>query len=267
MKKKILTLIQIILVLVIIYSAYNIGTYYYGRYKAQKEFDQFTDIVQQESGEEDFQTNQITSSAEFAENKEEKDKASTLAIQKFKGISKDLYAYINIPDLDIHLPVAHRDNDYYLRRNIYGDYSHPGTLFIEEKNNPNFTDKNTIIYGHHMTSERYRSASMFRPILQYSNDDFFNKRDKHFIEILTEQGVKLYQVFSAYYVDASYDYRSIDMGDEAWVEYLKKLESNSDFNYKWDQDFKATDKILTLSTCDSIDDDGRYTVHAILIEE
>ncbi|MBQ8752925.1 MAG: class B sortase, partial [Clostridia bacterium] len=81
--------------------------------------------------------------------------------KKLYYLNQDLYGWITYTAtssnkwLDISYPVMHAvDNDYYLRKDYYGNYCKTGTLFIDYRNDPsrNGTNKNTIIYGHNSAS-------------------------------------------------------------------------------------------------------------------
>ena len=63
-----------------------------------------------------------------------------------------------------------QDNVKYLDRNAFGDYTVSGSIFLDYRFNPNFTDFNTIIYGHSMAS-----GAMFGEIQKFADQDFFWK--------------------------------------------------------------------------------------------
>ena len=283
MKKKIIKIIQIILIAVIIYSLYYIGTYYYAKYKAGKEFDEYKNIVsttkaygdedeapldkdKKEVEKEDVDYLKLEEEDSFKKHQNDYNKIAIESLQKFKQMNQDIVSYINIPELDISYPVVHRDNDYYLLRNLQGEHSIAGTVFIEELNKPDLSDMNTVIYGHNMSWTAIKTAKMFQPILKYGEQDFVDSSDAHYIEMYTEKGVNRYRVFSAYYTNAYYDYRTLNKPKEEWTAYLDSMveDSITDFGYT---NYDENSKMITLSTCDNVNVDGRFTVHAILVED
>lgn len=274
MKKKIYTIIQIVLILIIAYSLYNIGSYFYGRYKAEQEFSSYRELVEKVKKEQGTDEESIPSSFmtmqrpdSYIKDKERYDKMAFLSLDRLKEINADIVSFINIDEMDIKYPVVHKDNEFYLRRNLKKEYSLPGSIFVEEKNKPDFSDMNTVVYGHNMSNAWVKTAEMFEPIMQYGNSEYVNSKDDHFIEIFTKDGVKIYRVFSAYYSDAYYDYRNLNMEEDDWIKYLDRMKSNSLVDFGLSEELKSTDKILTLSTCDNVTDDGRFAVHAVLIQE
>lgn len=287
MKKAIVRFIQLILVLIILYSAYKIGSYYYGRYKAEKEFDSYADMVTQAVDDIDSEDDKddkeektgdkkpkkknsldifsLMTMEDFKKHKTLYDKVAIDSLMKFKEKNEDIVSFINMPGLSVRYPVVFRDNDFYLRRNLQGEYSWAGSIFLEETNNPNFSDMNTVIYGHNMSNSYIQAAEMFDPIINFSDADYVNSRDEHYIDIFTMEGVERYKIFSAYFVDAAADYRTSNMDPSYWSEYQEILRQRSIFDYG-DVKFTQESKIITLSTCDNVNDDGRFTVHAIRMD-
>lgn len=268
MKKKLLSVIQIILILIIAYSLYNIGSYYYSRYNSGKEFDQVRDIVKETINyEENFiETPSGSGTVTAAGPSENEAELARKSLEELRKINEDIVAYIVVEGLGIEYPVVYKDNEYYLRRNLQKKYSVAGTLFVEELNKTDFTDMNTIIYGHNMSNALVKSSAMFEPLIEFVDRDYVNSKDSHIIQIFTEEGIKRYEVFSAYFTDAYYDYRTINMPGDDWVAYANKIKSNSKYDFKLGREINENDKIITLSTCDNVTHDGRMAVHAVLID-
>lgn len=262
-KRRLLTFIQIVLIIFILYNGYKIGSYYYDRYKAQQNFNEtsaiFNEIIVDEGPDE---VEVVREGLDIP-----KDEKAKRLIERLKGINPDIVAYIKIEGTRIDYPVVYKDNDYYLRRDIHGEYSVPGSIFIEETNNPDFSDRNTVLYGHNMSNGAANMAPMFMDTEKYVDQEFVNSGQGRIIEIYTEEGYKEYQVISAYYVNAFDNYRSTQMGDEEWVEYATGLLNKSQLDFGFDGEIGPEDKLITLSTCDNVDYDGRFTVHAIQIED
>lgn len=68
-----------------------------------------------------------------------------------KAVNPDVIAWIQIPALDISYPVVQgKDNAYYLHHLFSGESNINGSIFVDCHNQPDFTDQNTIVYGHNM---------------------------------------------------------------------------------------------------------------------
>lgn len=64
----------------------------------------------------------------------------------------DVVAYLVIEAYDLYTPILWHDGDYkyYLRHNIYGDYSYNGSIYLDSDCRPDFLNAGNMIYGHNM---------------------------------------------------------------------------------------------------------------------
>ena len=72
-----------------------------------------------------------------------------------KSVNEDIYAWIDLQGLGLEYPVLQSigDPDYYLHRDINGNYSSNGSLYTQYTfNTKTFGDACTVIYGHDMAS-------------------------------------------------------------------------------------------------------------------
>lgn len=272
--KNILTnIIQIILVAIIIFSIYKIGTYYYQNYKNTQIINNVQNIVEQIESEntplDGGQEVEVSETNKVELSKTQLDQIAIKTIERLKQENADVKAYVKMLDFGINNPVTyrHKDNDYYLYRDLEENYSTPGTLFINGWSDPEFKDMNTTIFGHNLrVGDNF--APMFKQLLTFEDEEVVKSKDEHIIEIYTDQGYKKYKVFSAYYSTTFNDYIKSNREKDVWVEYLESLEDESIHDFKFDPEFTEDTKILTLSTCDEVrgDNKGRFVVQAIEIE-
>ena len=175
----------------------------------------------------------------------------------------DFVGVLEVVGTDINYPVCQTPNDpeYYLRRDFYGETSTAGTLFVDYRCDIVNPTTNTIIYGHNM-----RSGAMFGGLKRYLDYDYYQSHKTIIFKTLYEEqeyevvGVGLSAV--GYDDDDSYKYYNfIDAvtGSEL-QEFLDNIQSLS--VYDETIDISSTDKILTLSTCNSYTEDGRMFVVA-----
>lgn len=175
----------------------------------------------------------------------------------------DLVGILEVVGTDINYPVMQTINDpeYYLRRDFYGDESTAGTLFVDYRCDIVNPTTNTIIYGHNM-----RSGTMFGGLKRYLKHDYYQSHKTIIFKTLYEEqeyeivGVGLSAV--GYDDDENYkyyDFINAVTGSEL-QEFLNTIQSLS--VYDETIDISATDKILTLSTCNSYTEDGRMFVVA-----
>ena len=176
-----------------------------------------------------------------------------------KAINPDIVAWIYIPGLEISYPVLQgKTNDKYLHTTYKGTYAYAGAIFIDYQNMPDFSDRNTIIYGHNMNN-----GSMFGKLRRYVDlaDPPFNP----YVWIMTQDMNYCYRMFSSHISDDANDtYLLFDKSDsENFLKWEEKMKAQSLVKYE-DYPFSKTDRVITLSTCHA-DHTHRRVVHALLI--
>lgn len=176
--------------------------------------------------------------------------------EALKEINDDVVGWLEIEAIpSISYPITQgKDNDYYLHRTIKKTYNFAGSIFIDASNQSNFTDCNTIIYGHNM-----KNGSMFGKLKQlYENEKY---KDSKYLWICTPNGKYRYEIFSMQYakVDGSV-YTLFSEHDEAFGTYVTQMGKQSKVDMQA-QGLGQNDYVVTLSTCTS-DDSVRFVVQA-----
>ena len=168
----------------------------------------------------------------------------------------DVVGWLSIPGTNIDYPfVWYEDNDYYLRRDLNGDYAQAGTLFMDFRNEPDFSSQNTIIYGHNM-----KNGSMFGTLKAFSDRDFFGANMQGTIFLPRET---LTLEFFAYLVVNHMDQKIYSMElSESYLDYVKKNARQ----YR-DISLAADDRILTLSTCSDESNNARIVALAVIVKQ
>ena len=174
----------------------------------------------------------------------------------------DIYAWIRIPGTKVDYPIVQRegDNGYYLNHTIDGKKKTEGAIYTEDYNSKDFEDANTVIYGHNM-----KNGSMFKTLHRYKDKQFL--LDNSEIYIYQKDKIFKYKIFAAYIYDNRHLMLSFDFEDEnIFRNYLNNVLTKRDFssNINTNVDVTASDKIITLSTCNN-NDAQRYLVQAVLI--
>lgn len=180
----------------------------------------------------------------------------------FKGlqeINKEVIAWINIEALDISYPVAQgKDNEYYLHNTIKKNYNFAGSIFMDYECKPNFSDKNTLIYGHNM-----KDGSMFGTLKKFYEDEVYQKSP--YFWIYTPEKIYKYEIFSCHEVGAvSNSYQIAFSSDEDFQKYLDEAAQSSVVNSK--AVVTSGDRIVTLSTCTG-NEATRFIVQGKLIDK
>ena len=185
-------------------------------------------------------------------------KKSIVDFDSLKKINSDLVGWLLIDSLGISYPVVQTDNnDYYLHKTFEKKDNFAGCLFIEYQNHSDFSDNNTIIYGHNM-----KNGSMFGKLRKILEDGVYSK-DPYFW-IYTEEKVYKFHVFSARTVNVDSESYTLQFATpEDFQNYLNDVSGKSEL--KCDQvSVDANDKIVTLSTCTG-DESTRFVIQGKLV--
>lgn len=177
-------------------------------------------------------------------------------------INKDVYAWITIPGTIIDYPILQHatDNSYYLNYTMDRIEGFPGCIYTENMNSKDFTDNNTVIYGHNM-----RNGTMFTDLHKFRDSNFFNEHDT--IHIYTPEKQLTYKIFAAYLYDDRHLLNSFDFSaPEVYRNYLSEIQAmnSEDVNIKKEIKITETDKIITLITCIREEPEKRVYVQAVL---
>lgn len=180
--------------------------------------------------------------------------------------NKKLIGWLKIDDTIIDYPVMQTDdNEYYLDHNFNQEYDRNGSLFLDYSCNIYPRSTNLIIYGHHM-----KSGQMFGQLQKYAKESYGEKHSVIQFDSIYEKAT--YQVM---YVFRSQVYNE----DEFVFKYYQFIDANSKEEFDsymremaemslYDTGVAASygDSLLTLSTCDNSQTDGRFVVVAKRIE-
>lgn len=174
-------------------------------------------------------------------------------------INRDIVGWIIVDGTTINYPIVQgRDNDTYLNTLFTGEYNPSGAIFMDYRNAPDFTDCNTIIYGHKM-----KNNTMFQGLSEYKSQDFWEQYPA--ITIYTPQQEYRCEVFAAYVTSAVSDAYVLNYDNNGdFVQYLKTAISRSQI--MTGAVLHSTDRIVTLSTCDYSFNNARMVVHATLCD-
>lgn len=175
----------------------------------------------------------------------------------------DIYSWIYMPDTNVNYPILQHPTelDYYLDYNIDGSKGYPGCIYTQLLNNKDYSDNNTVLYGHNM-----KNGSMFANLHLFEDPEFF---DEHpYFYIYTETGVLVYEIFGAYEYSNAHLLLSIPVDNqetfECYLDGIYKIDGLRN-NFRTDIELTGDDKIVTLSTCISGKPDKRYLVQGVLI--
>lgn len=199
--------------------------------------------------------------------KEEIEKQCLEILKPYKDKNSDVIGVIEIAGTVIKYPILKgSDNSFYLDRDIEKNKNVNGSIFLDYKNNSDFSDKNSVIYGHNM-----KNGTMFGELKNYRDKEFLKKYP--YINVYSEKEILKYRIFSVHVAESEYPYRIKKFDDEvAYEKFLKDIIEKSmikgDALMVDEEKVIPTkeDEIITLSTCAYDFDDARLAVHAFKVE-
>ena len=176
--------------------------------------------------------------------------------------NKRRIGWLKIDDTIIDYPVMQTsNNEYYLDHNFNQEYDKNGSLFLDCDCSVYPVSTNLIIYGHHM-----KSGQMFGQLQKYAKESYGKEHALIQFDSIYEKAT--YQVM---YVFRSQVYSEDDLvfkyyqfinanSEEEFNSYMEEMEAMS----LYDTGVTASygDSLLTLSTCDHSQEDGRFVVVA-----
>lgn len=98
----------------------------------------------------------------------------TKSFEELRALNSDVIGWLTIYDTSIDYPLLrcrYTDNDY-LSKNALGEWEGSGSLFLDFNNKPDFSDFNTIIFGHHMAG-----PAMFGELDSFLDKSFFEEHE------------------------------------------------------------------------------------------
>ncbi|MDE6956928.1 MAG: class B sortase [Lachnospiraceae bacterium] len=241
-QSRVLNLVLIVSMIVFCVSGYQLFRIGKGYMDGRGEYDKVRDIA-------------------IKDRKEEK--GFRVDFDKLMKINDDTIGWIRFyPEpKEINYPIVQgEDNNVYLHKTFSDNENTLGAIFLDKGAASDFTDKNSIIYGHRM-----KDGSMFRHLQDYEDKKFWQKNP--YFYIYTPDGKEvIYHIYSVGQVkETSNTYQTIFSSKEAYRKFLDETMEVSEYNtgVKVDVD----DTIVTLSTCTAASDENRFVVRGVKEKE
>lgn len=157
-----------------------------------------------------------------------------------KPIQGRMAAWLTIDGTNIDYPVMQGEtNTEYLNKDPFGDYSLSGSIFLDCRNAPDFTDGYSLVYGHHMSG-----GLMFGALDEYLEESYFDAhRSGTLIVGETEYAIQIFAVLETEATNTAIFAPGETPAEETW----RYAGQNALF---WDEAAVQRDApLLALSTC------------------
>lgn len=243
-RKQIKHYIQIIFILIFILSIFSIAYYFYNMNKNKGK-----NILQDTKIDEEQVTEQRTE--------------RMLQVEELKKENQDIVGWIEIEGTNINYPVLQgTDNQYYMKHTYTKDYSKDGSIFLDKSYDWNIPSSNLLLYGHNN-----KNGTMFQDLLKYKEENFYKEHPN--IRFTTIDEDCQYEIISAflsrvYYQDEQNVFRYYYFVNAENEQEYNNFVNNAKKVSIYDTGITATygDQLLTLSTCEYSQEDGRFAVVA-----
>lgn len=190
-------------------------------------------------------------------------------LAKYKTLynkNKKLIGWLKIDDTIIDYPVMQTsNNEYYLTYNFNQEYDKNGSIFMDYRCEAFPRSQNLILYGHHM-----KSGKMFGDLEKYVKESYYKEHSVIQFDTIYEKGTyQIMYVFRAKVLkenDVSFKYYQFINANsvEEFNSYMKEMAEMSLYDTGVTAEYG--DELLTLSTCDNSQTDGRFAVVAKRIQ-
>ena len=207
--------------------------------------------------EDELEVQEPTESGETDGAEAEDDTAwPTVDFAALQAINPDVVAWIYIEGTSINYPIVQgEDNSYYLKHLVDGSYNGSGAIFMDFRNDSDFSDSHTIIYGHHMKND-----TMFSGLDGYKKQEFY---DEHPVALIVtpERNYKV-EFFAGYVAGVEADAWQLNFTLESKEQWISAAKSKSCFESNIMP--AVIDNIVTLSTCSYEFDNARFVLLGVL---
>ncbi len=245
-RKVVIRIFIIILFIIFLLGIIYISTYISSSMKDKKD-------------SENILSNVVVEEEQITETKTEK----MLELEELKKENEEIIGWLEIEDTKINYPVVQTtDNDFYLTHNYKKEKSSAGSLFLDKDFDLENGSSNYLIYGHRSTR-----GLMFEDLMKYAKKDFYENHTK--IKFTTEKEDAIYEILAVFYSRVYYKSEK----NVFRYYFFVNAETEKEFNDYVANAKKASiydtgvtaeygDQLLTLSTCEYSQEDGRFAVVA-----
>jgi len=181
--------------------------------------------------------------------------------KELQAINPEVFSWLTIYGTHIDYPVTQgEDNMKYVNTNAEGTYSLSGSIFLDCGNSKDFSDFNSILFGHHMEQQ-----TMFGEIGLFSDKSYFDARlYGNLYYGGKDHGLEFFAFLHTDAYDTSVFAPGVQ-GKEAQQAYLENLLMKATFTR--DIGVTAHDRIVLLSTCSPTTTNGRDILVARITDD
>ena len=195
---------------------------------------------------------------DFIQYKPSVDDVDSYTLKELQRINPDVCAWITVKDTHIDYPVVlGRDNMEYINKDIKGEFSYSGSIFLDSRNKKDLSDSYLVMYGHHMNKN-----GMFSDVSNFLDQKYL---ESHQVGYLFGDGfVRKIHFFACCSINAAdvVVYNVDDVNQSGTATLLKYVQAKAK-TYLNDGDYTQGD-VIALSTCAEATTNGRFVLFGIM---
>ena len=179
----------------------------------------------------------------------------SLSFEELLALNKDTRAWITLDGTNIDYPMVQgKDDMEYVNKDVEGNFSLSGSIFMSYHNAPDFSDPYILTYGHHMDN-----GGMYGDVMEFIDNSYVEEHKTGTVYLPGK--ARQLEIFACIEGDAydPYIYNVMDKQGNM-QEFLDYIKNNAQ-QYR-DIGMKDTDQVISLSTCVSASTNGRMIVFA-----
>lgn len=184
------------------------------------------------------------------------------SFEELLAINPDVCAWVSLDNTRIDYPVLQGSTNLtYINKDVYGNFALAGSIYLDTRNERDFSDAYSLLYGHHM-----ENSGMFGDLDLYKDQAFFDD-NKTGMLILPDRSYNL-EIFACLLVeageDAIFDLELWQNDIDGLLSYAKdnSLHLREETINKLEQ--MENPKVLALSTCSTEFTDARTIILAVM---
>ena len=180
--------------------------------------------------------------------------------RELQALNAEVFAWLSVYGTNIDYPVTQAEtNMKYVNTSAEGRYSLSGSIFLDSRNNSDFSDYNSIVYGHHMAKQ-----VMFGDIGTFEDKNVFDSnRYGNLYFDGKDHGIEFFAFVHADAYDSAVFTPNVH--GARCQDYLDGLLTKA--VYTRDIEVTAEDRIILLSTCSSRSTNGRDILAGRITDE
>lgn len=184
------------------------------------------------------------------------------SFEELLTINPDVCAWVTLDNTKIDYPILQgKTNLTYINKDVYGNFALAGSIFLDSRNQRDFSDIYSLLYGHHMEGGR-----MFGDLDLFKDEEFFDENRTGTL-ILPDRFYNL-EIFACLLAEAGED---TIFDPQQWQTDIDGLISFAEENsmYLREKTMKKLEQmeqpqVLALSTCSTEFTDSRTIILAVM---